>query len=213
VRSALVTLLVAAAVGAAALGTGWTVQAASLPAPERGALVVARASTWLSRYRLVDSEFAVGGRPPVHAQCLEGWFPPGRTAGARRGTMLHFGRHGTVAALEGRKLAVLGMARPEAPQLALAQLELGGCSRLLSHAIETDLQSLRRIRVERATVADRPALRFVVPLKLGRIVMYVTPRTYRPIALSLTLGALHGRSLLRLTRATPALLATFAERP
>jgi hypothetical protein len=208
-----VTLLVAAAVGAAVLGTGWTVQAASLPAPERGELVVARASTWLSRYRLVDSEFAVDGRPAVRAQCLEGWFPPGRTAGARRGTILHFGRHGTIVALEGRKLAVLGVARPEAPRLALAQLELGGCSRLLSHAIETDLQSLRRVRIERATVDDRPAVRFVVPLKLGRILVYVTPRTYRPIALSITLGTLHGRSLLRLTRATPALLTRFAARP
>jgi len=211
VRSALVTLLAAAAIGAAVLGVGWTVQAAALPAPERAELVVARAALWLSRYRFVESAFAVGGSPAVRAQCLDGWISSSR-AGSGRGTALHFGRSATIVSLQGRPLEVLGMARRERSRLAAVQLELAGCPRLLASAISTDLQSPHGIRLERDTVADRPAIGFDVPLNSGSMEVYVTPRTYRPIALSLTAGRLAGRSRIRLTHLTPALLTAFDDR-
>ncbi|HWX09016.1 MAG TPA: hypothetical protein VNY33_03470, partial [Gaiellaceae bacterium] len=74
-RSALVTLLVAAAIGAAVFGVSWTVQAAALPAPERADLIAAHADSWLARYRFVESSFAVNGAPAIHGGCLQGWFP------------------------------------------------------------------------------------------------------------------------------------------
>jgi hypothetical protein len=203
-----VTLFAAAAVGAAVLGVGWTVQAAALPAPERAELVVARTALWLSRYRFVESAFAVGGNPAVHAQCLDGWFRAARS-GSERGTELRFGKSARIVALEGRPLEVLGMARRERPRLAVVQLELAGCPRLLTHAVSADLQSPHGVRLERATVADRPAIGFDVPLKRGGMEVYVTPRTYRPIALSLTAGRFAGRSRIRLTHLTPALLTAF----
>jgi hypothetical protein len=203
-----VTLFAAAAVGAAVLGVGWTVQAAALPAPERAELIVARTALWLSRYRFVESAFAVGGSPAVRAQCLDGWFRAARS-GSARGTTLHFGRTATIVSLQGRTLEVLGMARRERSRLAAVQLELAGCPALLASAISTDLQSPHSVRLERATVADRPAIGFDVPLKHGGMEVYVTPRTYRPIALSLTAGRFAGRSHIRLTHLTPALLTAF----
>jgi hypothetical protein len=211
VRSALVTLLVAAAVGAAVLGAGWTVQAAVLPAPDRADLIVARAAKWLSGYRFVESVFAVGGHRAVRARCLQTWVPAKR-GGSRRGTVLHFGRTGTIVAPEGGALQVLGVAHGEPWPLAAAQLELAGCPRLLSHVIEAYTQSLPDIRVKRITVADRPAIGFGLPLESGRMEIYVTPRTYRPIALSLTAGRHSGHSLIRLTQLTPALLRAFVGR-
>jgi hypothetical protein len=203
-----VTLLAAAAVGAAVLGVGWTVQAAALPAPERADLIAARTASWLSRYRFVESAFSVGGGPAVHAQCMQGWFSAGRR-GLQPGSVLHFGRSAAVVALEGRTLEVLGMAHRERPRLAVVQLELAGCPRLLARTIAAALQSPPGIRIERATVAERPAIAFTVTVKRGRLEVYVTPRTYRPIALSLTAGRFTGRSRIRLTRLTPALLAAF----
>jgi hypothetical protein len=206
-----VTLLAAAAMGAAVLGVGWTVQAAALPAPERAELVVARAALWLSRYRFVESAFAIGGSPAIRAQCLEGWFSTGHS-GSGRGTALHFGRSATIVSLQGRTLEVLGMARRERSRLAAVQLELAGCPALLASAISTDLQSPHSVRLERATVADRPAIGFDVPLGRGSMEVYVTPRTYRPIGLSLTAGGFVGRSRIRLTHLTPALMTAFDDR-
>jgi hypothetical protein len=211
VRSALVTLLVAAAVGAVVLGAGWAVQAAVLPAPDRADLIVARAALWLSRYRFVESVFAVGGRRAVRAQCLERWIPA-KHGSARRGAVLHFGRTGTIVAPEGGARQVLGVARGEPPQLAVAQLELSGCARPLSQMIEAYTQSLPDIRIRRVTVADRPAIGFGLPLERGRMEIYVTPRTYRPIALSLAAGRYSGHSLIRLMQVTPLLLRRFGGR-
>ena len=201
------TLLTAAAVAAAVLGVGWTLQAAALPAPERADLVVARAAAWVSRYRFVESAFAIRGGPASRAQCLQGWFSTGGRR-SQRGAKLHFGRHATVLALEGRTLEVLGVANGERLRLAVVQLELAGCPRLLSHTIATALQS-SGVRIERATVGDRPAIAFGVALRRGRLEVYVTPRTYRPIALSLTEGRFSGHSRIRLTHLTPALLTAF----
>jgi hypothetical protein len=208
VRSALVTLLVAAAVAVSVLASGWAAQVAALPTPERADLIAAHAASWLSRYRFVESAFSVGGAPASHAQCLEGWFPAGRR-GTEHGMLLHFGRDATVVALEGHRLEELGVPGGERPQLAVVQLELAGCPRLLARRIAAALNSRPGVRIERASVADRPAIAIRVPVKRGRMVVWVTPRTYRPIALSLTLSRFTGHSRIHLTRLTPALLAAF----
>jgi hypothetical protein len=211
VRSALVTLLVAATVGAAVLGAGWTVQAAALPAPDRADLIVARAAGWLSGYRYVESVFAVGGRRAVRAQCLQTWVPA-NGGGLQRGTVLHFGRTGTIVVPDGGVLQIRGVAHGEPSPLAVAQLQLAGCPSRLGHMIEAFTQSLPDVHIKRVTVADRPAIGFTLPLGSSRMEIYVTPRTYRPIALSLTTGRYTGHSLIRLTQLTPALQRTFGNR-
>jgi hypothetical protein len=213
VRSAIVTLLVATAVGAAVLGASWTVQAAALPAPDRADLIVARAGAWLSGYRFVESVFAVGGHRAVRARCLQTWVPA-TGGGVQSGTVLHFGRTGTIVVPKAGLLEVLGVAHGETSSLAVAQLELAGCPSRLGHMIEAYGQSLPDVDIKRVTVADRPAIGFGLPLDGGgRMEIYVTPRAYRPIALSLTAGRRYsGRSLIRLTQLTPALLRTFGGR-
>lgn len=195
------------------LGVSWTVQAAALPAPERGDLIAARAASWLSRYRLVESAFAIDGAPAIHAGCLQGWFPAS-LGQSDPGTVLHFGRrHATIAALAGHKLSVTGVRHRERPRTALALLELAGCARVLGHDIAALLQTQAKVHIERATVTDQPAIGIRVPVKHGRMVVYVTPRTYRPIAVSLTDANVTGRSRIRLTRLTPTLLHPFELRP
>jgi len=203
-----VTLLVATAVGATVLAAGWTVQAAALPAPERADLIAAHTASWFARYRFVESAYSIAGAPAVRAQCLQGWFAAGRR-GSRPGTVLHFGRQATIIALSGRRLEVLGVPHGERPRLAMVQLLLSGCPRLLATSVAAALNTGHGARIERADVAGHPAIAFSVPLSFGSMLVYVTPRTYRPIALSLESPRFNGHSRIRLTRFTPALKSAF----
>ena len=211
-RSAVVTLLVACAVGLATFAGGWAVQAASLPPPERSDRVAAHAVAWLLRFRLVESSFRIDGGRVVHGRCLDGWFPS-RGGGADRGTLLRLDDGVSIVSVPPHSLDVDGAPGGEPRGLPLAQLELAGCPRVLAPLLGGLVQSGRRVRVTRAFAAGRPALAVRIPTTRTRIVLYLTPKTDRPIAVSVTTGRDSGRGRLRLTRLTPALLHLIEGRP
>jgi hypothetical protein len=201
--SFVVTVAVASAVGFATLAGGWALQAALLPPPERGDVVAARAVSWLVAYRLVESTFRIGDAPPVHGRCLQ--FPLlGGLAG--RGLILRLDNGLSVIESGPHELRVEGATRSEPRGLPITQLELAGCPPVLVSRIAGLVQSHSSVHVERSFVAGRPALALRVPTTLNRIVIYLAPKTYRPIGVSVTSGRFSGLARIRLTRLTPVLL-------
>lgn len=212
VRSPVVTLLVACTVGLATFTGGLAVQAASLPPPERSDRVAARAVAWLLRYRLVESSFRLDGGPVVHGRCLEGWFP---STGGRvdRGTLLRLDDGVSLVSVPPHSLEIDGAPGGEPRGLPLAQLELAGCPRILAPFLGGLAQSSRRVHVTPAFAAGRPALAVRIPTARTRIVLYLAPKTDRPIAVSVTSSRRSGRGRIRLTRLTPGLLHLIEGRP
>jgi hypothetical protein len=204
VRPALVTLLLAVAVGAAVLGAGWLAQSAVLPAPARADMIAAAASTWLSRYRLVVSRFRIGSSGPVQATCLQGWFaePDGTLA---PGTLLRFGRT-SILASDGRTTQVPRAPRAARSRLLVVRLALAGCPRFLARRVVALIQSGPRPPIERTVLSGRPVIALRIGTRGLRLRLYLQPLTYRPIAVSASDGGLMGVSEIRLTRLTPTLL-------
>jgi hypothetical protein len=209
VRGVLVTVAVACLVACGAAVTGWGLQAAVLPPPTKAARVTARAVSWLLRYRLVDSRFRIGDGPPVRGECLQAWIPAPHHAGEDRGTVLALDTGRTlVVSPEGVRL--LGPRRPEPKTLPLVQLDLGGCPRMLAPRLAAILQT-KHIHVERAFAAGYPALAIRVQTKRTRLVVYVTPRTFKPFAVAVDSRRYRAHSRIRLTRLTPARLERLME--
>jgi hypothetical protein len=206
-RPIFASLLAALVMGAMVFGAGWAVQAGVLPAPQRASLIAARAAAWLYRYRLVDSTFSIGAGSPVHATCVQTWFPTA-TGGSDRGTVLRLGSGSTVITVLPHHLDVLDRRHREPLWLTRAQLELAGCPRLLADTIAGAAQSLGRLSVSSARAMGRHVLLLHVLTRPRRLIVYLASRTGEPIGLSITDGGWHGHSVIRLARVTPALLST-----
>lgn len=205
-------MLVACAVGLATFAGGWAVQAASLPPPEKGDRIAARAVAWLLRYPLVESSFRIDRGPLLHGRCLEGWFP-GAGGHTSRGTLLQLDDGLSLVAVPPHYLEIDGLPNGEPYGLPLAQLELAGCSRVLAPLLGQLLQSGRNVRVEPAFAAGRATLAVSIPTAGTRIVLYLAPKTDRPLAVSVTSGRYTGRGRIRLTRLTPGLPHLTDRRP
>jgi hypothetical protein len=193
--------------GAAITGAGWGLQAATLPAPKRSQLIASRAAAWLFRYRLVESTFNVGTGRPVRTTCTQTWFHL-RGGLSGRGAVLRFDRSRAAVTLQPHDLDLIGFRHREPRWLPRAQLELGGCPRLLGEQIARAVDGGVAPRVTNTTVSGRPllALRLqAAPLALD---ILLTPRTDRPVGLVVKGDGYVGRSTLRLTRVTPYFLST-----
>ncbi|MDX6466856.1 MAG: hypothetical protein QOI27_1896 [Gaiellaceae bacterium] len=205
--SRVVPLVVALIVGAAITGAGWGLQAATLPAPRRSELIASRAAAWLFRYRLVDSTFNLGTGRPVHTTCTQTWFHL-RGGLSGRGAVLRFDRSRQAVTLQPHDLDLIGFRHREPRWLPRAQLELGGCPRLLGEQIARAIEGAVPPRVTSTTVSGRPllALRLqAAPLSLD---VLLTPRTDRPVGLVVKGDGYVGRSTLLLSRVTPFFLST-----
>ncbi len=166
-------------------------------------MVAARAVSWLVDYRLVESTFRIGDGPPVHGRCLQ--FPL-RDGGVDRGVILRLDNGISVIELRPQQLWVDGAPGGEPRGLPITQLELAGCSPILVSQIGRLIQSRSSVRVDRSFAAGRPALALRVPTSLNRIVVYLAPETYRPIAVTVTGHRFSGLARIRMTRLTPGLL-------
>jgi hypothetical protein len=206
VPSRLVTLVVALGSTAAIACVAWGVQAAVLPAPAHAELVASRAAAWFFRYRLVESMFQVGRGRPVRATCTQTWFRhPGGLAD--RGAVLRTTGSGTVILLP-HDLDVMSAARSEPRWLPRAQLELGGCPRLLGDQIARADESTTTPRLTAVDVLGRRLLALGVRATPLRLVVLLAPRSDRPVGLMVNGDGFRGTSTLRLTRVTPRLLST-----
>ena len=171
--------------------------------------MTARAVSWLLRYRLVDSRFRIGDGPPVRGECLQAWIPAPHHAGENRGTVLALDT-GRTLVVSPESVRLLGPGPPEPKTLPLVQLDLGGCPRMLAPRLAAILQT-KHIHVERAFAAGHPALAIQVQTKRTRLIVYVTPRTFKPFAVALDSRRYRAHSRIRLTRLTPARLERLME--
>jgi hypothetical protein len=215
VRGLAVSVVIALSITGAALGTGWGVQAGVLPRSPRVDHVTADAAAWLLRYRIVAASLRIDGHRES-SLCLHSWFR--RNDGTlARGSLVVLG-DGTRIADSGHHVTVIEPGDSRALHLPLV-LELAGCPSVLGARTATAAVN-GGIGISRGFAAGRPALALRLPARTDRLgprrhlsdraTLYVSLRTYRPLAVSASLGALRGVARLRLVRATPSLLARFA---
>jgi hypothetical protein len=197
-----ITLAVACTVAAAIGGAAWGVQAAALPSPAWSEQVAARAVSWLMRYRLVESRFRIGDGNPIRSSCLGGLLPRyGDTN--ERGSVLELGTGRTI--VESRSALIVHGARPRGPAaLAVAQLELAGCSYVVGPQLASVLQRGGHIHIVRAFADGYPALALRASTQKTKLTVYVTPRTFKPFALDVRSPRYSGSARIRLTRLTSA---------
>ncbi|HKT44928.1 MAG TPA: hypothetical protein VJQ85_09000 [Gaiellaceae bacterium] len=166
-----VTLAVGGAIGIGALVVGFAVQALALPAPSAGDRAAADAISVLRQYHRVQSTLRLGST--LRASCVEGWSP-------RRATLLRLS-NGT---------RVLDYHRARLTNLAIVELELAGCPRVLDSRLRKLMASGAHVHI--STDAHVVAVRFQtarLPLTL-----YLGRHGHRPLGVAI--GAY--RSRLRL---------------
>ncbi|HZT53148.1 MAG TPA: hypothetical protein VE995_02075 [Gaiellaceae bacterium] len=206
-RRALSSVAIGLAGAAGVTATGWALQAAALPPPAPAARMAADATVWLHEHRLVIDVFHSGHRR-TSAACLRGWFR-GRDGTLVRGSLLGL-RGGPVfrIAADGRRVEVVrGRRRGRFPaRLALA----AGCSGELAPVLARVAQNGGRLRAVRAYAAGRPAVALGLrPAPDERLVLDVSPRTFRPLAAVLTRDGRRLSVRLYLARAGTGILERF----
>jgi hypothetical protein len=174
-RSLAVTAFVAFLVGCGGAAACWTVEASALPRPAPGDRAAVDGLVVLDHHREVESVISIGGRPAVRGSCERGWFP-------RRGTLLTLG--------DGARVFAAAHALVSAQ--ARAELELGGCPRVLAGALARLLQNGARATTTRVWFG-RPAL----AIRVASLTLYVTPAHNVPIGVGIRSPALTGRTRFR----------------
>jgi hypothetical protein len=200
------TATVAAVVAAGVLGTAWALQAATLPPPDPGHLVAARAMSWLAGDRLAESTFAVGGGPPVRSSCTGSWLP----VGGRRELVVRLRVAGRTPAVVpiGRPYVTLRgvqVARPAGRRLA--QLALAGCPPVLESLLAGLVRRQSSTPVGRARLAGRDALTLRVWTRAGRLTVYLETGSKKPFAVALAGPYLTGSGRLLLTEPSARTIA------
>ena len=178
---------------------GFSLQAAGLRATPKANAVAARAATLLLRYRFATSTLSVGART-VHGRCFHGWFES-RNEHSARGTILVLDNGASVRSIDSQPLPdARGLTRLQ----PISALELAGCTRVLGNRIAGLAQFDDHVRLAPTEVFGRSAL----ALRFRRLTLLVSPKTDRPLGVSIA-GAL---SSIRLSPVTARLTRAFQNR-
>jgi hypothetical protein len=201
VRTALLTLSLAALVAGGIAGGGVAVESA-LPSPSATELAKVGAANWFVRDRMVEATL-VTSRRPVRAQCMSGSLP---VLGHRRlrGTdVLLLDGRGAAIDVRGRVHPVTRM-RERPPQWWIAEMELVGCPGLDAAVLESAARD-RSARVDSSSLAGSPMLAIRLSRRLTGLTIYVRPRTFEPVAVAVrTANRISNRSRISLERLTRA---------
>jgi hypothetical protein len=180
VRRAFVSVAIAFAGAAGVAASCWALQAAALPPPKPAARVAADASVWFHEYRLAVDVFHFDHRR-LKGACVRGWVV--RHNGAKtRESLLAF-EAGPIVRVSGKsRVSVVAVPhrRHWSPPARLAAA--AGCTRMLAHMLVAAAEGGGRLSTERAYAANRPALALELNRgRKGRLTLYVSPRTDRPL--------------------------------
>jgi hypothetical protein len=195
-RGRLATVLAAAAVAAGALGGAWALQAATLPAPDPGALVAARTMSWLAGYRVVESTFVIGDGRSARSRCVRTWL----RVGGDREPAVRLTVGGTTRTIPiGRPYVTASGRQVGKPRGALlARLVLAGCPPILASQIAGLVHYRSSTPVGEARLDGRPAQTLQIWTTAGRVTVYLDAGSKRPLAVALAGRAPAGRARLRL---------------
>jgi len=175
VRTAAVAALIVAAVGA----TCFSLQAAGLRSVPEANSAAARAATWMLRYRLVTSTFQVGNRT-VHGLCFHGWIE-GLHERPARGTILILDNGASIRLIEQKTL----LAQGRYGLLPRTELNLAGCTHVLGDQIAGLAEFGSGLRLQKTLLHGQRAL----AIRFKRMTLLVSPKTDRPLGVSLAKGA------------------------
>lgn len=187
--------------------SGWALQTAALPPPKPAARVAADASVWFHEYRLVVAVLHFRERR-FGAACVRGWYPR-RNGGQIRASLLAF-RPGPVVRIAGRRRVSLVGGRVDErfpPWLLAAE---AACSRLLAQTLAGAAQTGGHLTTERGYAANQPAVALELQRgREGRVTLYVSPRTYRPLVAFVDLDRRKITARIYLLRVRRRVLARF----
>jgi hypothetical protein len=176
-------------------GAAWALQVTGLPRPDPGGLVAAKALSWLTQDRTLESTFTLNGGAPVRSRCS-------RVELHSRGDVQPAAR----LELDGGGVRIVpigpsthGHVPPRPQGVELAQLQLAGCPPVLSGLVAGVVKYSMRTPFRHASLDGRPALTLAVGTQTGRVTVYLDPATKRPLAVTLDGARFNGRA-----RLTPA---------
>lgn len=179
-RRAFVSVATAFAGVAGVAASCWALQAAALPPPKPAARVAADASVWFHEYRLAVDVFHFDHRR-IKGACVRGWVVR-RDGGKTRASLLSFRAGPILRVAERRPISIVATPRRRHwfPPARLAAAS--GCTRTLAKTLAAAAQSGGHLTAERAYAANRPAIALELQRgKRGRLTLYVSPRTNRPL--------------------------------
>lgn len=199
------SLIIGLAGVAVLAGAGWAVQDVGLPRPPPADRIAADAEAWLNYHRFSIAIFHSDDRR-FRGACLRGWYPHLR-GGLARGSLLTFtGGRVALATAKGRIEFASGRRSEFPASLAVAS----GCTASLANELNAATQSGLRLDVDRAYAANQPALALRLPrVRDERLVLYVSPRSYKPLVTILALDGRIASARIYLARATPTRDARF----
>jgi hypothetical protein len=192
-RSTWTTVGTAAGVAVAVVAAGFLLLRAVLPPPPHASNAALRAASWLERYRLVDSTFAVKGGPTVHGTCLQDWFTV--DGHRRRGALLTLDDGFRLLDVPPHTLIGSGGTAADRAASPLVLLELAGCPRVLARRVQTLAQQRRGL-----TLAGE---KLAFDLDATRVTLSLAPASGMPTAVSIVSRSTSGAGRIRFRRVTP----------
>jgi hypothetical protein len=193
-----VTLLAAAAVAAAVLAVGWSLQAVALPAPARGSLVATQAMSWVAGTDPIESTYTVAGAAPAHSTCVrhELRFADGNVETA---ALLRTGGKTQVVPVGYPFRNARGVRVGKPQGVELARLALAGCPPVLESLIGGLIKyRADPPRVGETTVAGRKTLTLRIWTKAGQIAVSLAADSKQPLTVTVSGPKLEGRATLTL---------------
>jgi hypothetical protein len=199
VRRGIAAALAACGVAGGGAAAAWALQAAALPRPAPGKLVAARAMSWLTGNRVVESTFVIGAGRPVHSRCVRTRLSVG---GGRLETavLLELDGRRSVVAVGPPYLAIRGAQGEPPAGLARARLALAGCAPVLQSMIAALVKFHATVTPGRDHLAGRAVRTLRIWTKAGRLTVYLDETSKRPLAVTLVGDHVVGRARLRLLR-------------
>jgi hypothetical protein len=178
VIGAVKALALVAVAGASALA----LQGLLLPRASRSQLTAVHVETWLIQHRVVRASRVDRASRRVGTTCAGGWPRQGLVKGRARASFLIVGDRHRLVGIRGDVFRPGSALREDDRVRSIASFELAGCPWWLARELGNILDERLPLQVAPAVVEGRLAYRLVLGWR-RRVVLYVSRRTYAPLAI------------------------------
>jgi hypothetical protein len=168
---------------AVAAGLAVALQRVLLPRPSPSQLTAVRVEGWLIRHRVVWASRAAPGQGTVGTTCAGGWPRNGLVEGRARVSFLIMNGRRKLVGIRGDAFEAGPRLREDDTAGSLTSFELAGCPWWLARQLGNALDQGLSIRVASAALGGRPAFRLAIGRRARRVDLYVSRRTYAPLAI------------------------------